>query len=95
MIYRSEQREDVARSTKFRSNFRISTVTGSVAPQRWATRGRDRPAARSAARPPPVAQRLKLAERGLVDQQLAGAPAGISAGEKLGQRQVLSGTSRQ
>jgi len=39
----------------------------------------------------PVSERLQLVERGPVDQQLAGAPAG----EKLGQRQALSGTLRQ
>ena len=44
--------------------------------------------------PQTVAQHLKLVERGLVDQQLAGAPAGDFGGLKFGQRQAPSGTAK-
>lgn len=41
-----------------------------------------------------VAQRLQLFECRFVDEQVPVPRQAISAGEKLGQRQVLSGTSR-
>jgi hypothetical protein len=43
----------------------------------------------------PVAQRLQLVERGLVDQQLAGAPAGDLGRAEVRPAPALSGASRQ